>query len=468
MKTTCWTPSALTAIAALALATTTARAEDWSYAKAAEPYAGTTIRVLDEVTPLQETLAGLVPAFTEETGIIVEYELLNHFEVINKGQADMLSGRGYYDAVMLHGFQMGPMLSAGVLRPIDDLMADPALMNPGFDAADLIEPAYSSTSKFGGQQYGFINWNYNQIYWARADLLEHPDEMAAFEAKYGYPLAPAETYAQLRDIAEFFTRPAGATLAGETLESDFFGIVMEGIKGGSTFPSLWGNFIKGNGGDIIDADGKPSFDSPENLEAITLWANLWEYGPPGMGEYSLLDVPTVMGNGIAAQAIAWSDFVLGIDQEGASPLAGQFTYAGMPHRQGFAASRAAESEPSVTVLSAQSDNPEATFLFLQWLAERRQQEALIEAGQGGVPIRNSSWAMGVMQEGRLAPLFAAMKDTLEVAEAKPKMPAFYEIYDALSGVAQEIGLGTLSVEDGVAKGQAAMVEICGDNCLLAQ
>ena len=38
--------------------------------------------------------------------------------------------------------------------------------------------------------------------------------------------------------------------------------------------------------------------------------------PPGQAEYSLIDVPTVMGNGIAAQTLAWSDFVLGIDQPG--------------------------------------------------------------------------------------------------------------------------------------------------------
>jgi multiple sugar transport system substrate-binding protein len=44
--------------------------------------------------------------------------------------------------------------------------------------------------------------------WAyRKDLFEDPAEMAAFEEQYGYPLAPPETYEQLRDIAMFFTRP---------------------------------------------------------------------------------------------------------------------------------------------------------------------------------------------------------------------------------------------------------------------
>ena len=44
--------------------------------------------------------------------------------------------------------------------------------------------------------------------WAyRKDLFENPDEQAAFMAKYGYELAVPETWDQLRDIAEFFTRP---------------------------------------------------------------------------------------------------------------------------------------------------------------------------------------------------------------------------------------------------------------------
>ncbi len=451
--------------AILALVAQAGPALAWTYKEAAEPYKGTTIRVLDEITPLQEILKNIVPEFTAETGIIVEYELLNHFEVINKGQADMLSGRGYYDAVMLHGFQIGPMLSAGTLRPIDDMIGNANLMNPEFDEDDLIDPAYATTAAYGDDRYGFINWNYNQVYWARDDLLSHPDEKAAFKAKYGYDLGPAKTFKELRDVAEFFTRPAGETLAGETLESDFYGIVMEGIKGGSTFLSLWGNFIKSYGGDIVDADGKPTFDRPENIEAIKIWADLWKFAPPGMAEYSLIDVPTVMGNGIAAQAIAWSDFVLGVDQEGASPYAGQFTYGAMPYKEGMEAARSVEAEPSVTVISTHTENPEATFLFIQWMAERKQQEKLLEAGQGGVPIWESSWALPVLQDGRLASLFTAMQSSLQVGVGKPKMPDFYELYDVLTGISQEIGLGRLSPEEGTKKAQDAMLEICNP-CLL--
>src|SRR4051812_3743139 len=159
-----------------------ASAADFSYAEAAKPYKGKSIRVLDEVTPLQEALSKIVPDFEKETGIKVDWELLNHAEVINKGQADMLSGRGYYDAVMLHGFQLGPLLTANVVRPVDDLIANKALANPGLDAGDFIQRPYKTLAFHKGKQYGFLNWNYNQVYWARADLLEHPGEQAAFKA----------------------------------------------------------------------------------------------------------------------------------------------------------------------------------------------------------------------------------------------------------------------------------------------
>lgn len=455
----------LTTAALAGLMTASSQANAWTYKEAAEPYVGTTIQILDEITPLQETFAELVPLFEEETGIIVEYELLNHFEVINRGQADLLSGQGYWDAIMNHGFQLGLLIDAEVLRPIDDLMADTALMNPDLDTGDLIEPAYSTLSSFAGNTYGFVNWNYNQVYWARNDLLTHEGEMAAFEAKYGYPLAPAATIQQMTDIAEFFTRKAGEELAGETLDGDFFGIVMEGVRGGSTFQNAWVNFIQNYGGNILDESGAPSLDTPEVIAGLTAWAKLWEYSPPGQAEYSLLDVPTVMGNGIAAQSIAWSDFVLGVDQPGASPLTGSFVYAPIPGNADMPGVSFAEAEPSAINMSIHTDAPEATFLFMQWMVDKTTQVELITAGQGGVPIRNSTWDMPILAESDLASLFDGMKGTLSVAVAKPKMPQFLEIADTLNAVFQQIGIGELTPEEGAKEAQARVLDIC-EQCTL--
>ncbi len=455
----------ITALTVSALAIPAALAEEWSYAEAARPYAGTTIRVLDEITPLQEAMRGLVPEFTEETGINVQYELLSHSDVINRGQADLFSGRGYYDAIMLHGLQLGPLLEAEVLEPIGAMFSDNGLTNPGLDLDDLIEPAHSSLVNHGGETYGFLTWNYNQIYWARKDLLEHPDEQQAFEEAYGYPLAPAETMQQMRDIAEFFTRRSGETLAGETLRNDFYGIVMEGIPGGTTFTTVWEVFLRNWGGGLFDESGSPDFNTPQNLAALTFWAELWKFSPPGQAEYSLVDVPTVMGNGIAAQSIAWSDFVLGVDRPNGGSYAGQFVYGGIPANPEADAEPSAGAEPSLMAMSRHSRNKEATYLFMQWMVDAKTQERLMEIGGGGVPIRHSSFDLPVMQLEERQSLYDAMRASLEVAVAKPKAPDFFEIDDAMSPIIQRVGIGQITAQQALEEGQRRLEAICNP-CLL--
>jgi multiple sugar transport system substrate-binding protein len=81
--------------------------------------------------------------------------------------------------------------------------------------------------------------------WAyRTDLFEDPDEMAAFEAEYGYPLAPPETYEQLLDIAKFFTRPE-ENLYGAAVytQADYDGLTM-GFQ--NAFFSFGGNWADEN------------------------------------------------------------------------------------------------------------------------------------------------------------------------------------------------------------------------------
>ena len=97
-------------------------AENWTLATAAEPYKGTELRVLDEVTDLQPSFKPLIAEFEKETGIKVSYELEGHLDVIRKGETDLLSGRGAYDGVMIHSTQKGRVLAADAVTPIEELL----------------------------------------------------------------------------------------------------------------------------------------------------------------------------------------------------------------------------------------------------------------------------------------------------------------------------------------------------------
>ena len=441
-------------------------AQAWSYKEAAAPYKGTTITVLDEVTPLQLEFVKLVPDFVEETGIDVNYELLNHFDVIIKGQADLLSGHGEYDAVLLHSGQMGLLLDADVLRAIDDLIANEALTSPNLEPGDFIEPVNSTATKHQDKTYAFNTWSYNQIYWARGDLFEHPDEQAAFKERYGYDLEPAKTFAQMRDIAEFFTRERGEILAGEVLEADFFGFLLEGIKGGGgVMQTVWNSFMRNWGGGIFDENGRPNLVTPENLAAVTFWAELWKFAPPGTAEASFIDVATLMGQGVTAQAIAWSDFALGIDRPANSPYSGKFVYGPLPRNDNYDGPRSAEVEPSILVIGKASENPEATYLFLQWMVDKVVQEKFSQRLDGGVPVRYSTLELPAFKNSRLAPLYEAMRASLEMGRAKPFVPQLYEIYDVFGSIMQEVGIGTLTPEEGLEKAQEDILKIC-EKCTL--
>src|SRR6185312_10814083 len=179
-------------------------------------------------------------------------------------------------------------------------------------------------------------------------------------------------------------------------------VVMEGIKGGTTLWTVLNAFVKNFGGDIFDAEGRPTVNRPENVAGVKFWADLWKFSPPGQAEYSLIDVPTVMGNGIAAQTLAWSDFVLGIDQPGKSKLAGKFVYAGSPANAQWK-TRSAETEPSGIVISKHNT----------------QQRLFTKSGGAGVPIRKNTWALPVVKQSKFAGLYVAMQESLKYGAAKP-------------------------------------------------
>jgi multiple sugar transport system substrate-binding protein len=442
-------------------------AENWTLKKAAEPYKGTEIRVLDEITDLQPAMKELIPEFERETGIKVKYELEAHPDVIRKGEADMISGRGAYDAAMVHVQQAGRVLAAEAIEYIDQYYEDPALHDPEVKWEDFIQPLTDQATTFDGQRMGFPNWNYNMVWWGRKDLMEHPAEKAAFEKEYGHELREPETLQEMLEIAEFFTREKGEKLAGKTLDGDFAGFLMEGAQLGSAVEAVEAIFMKQYGGGIFDEEGKPDAVKPENVEAMELYGKLFETGPDGQAEMSLIDVPVVMGEGRAASGILWSDFVFNIDKKGKSPHAGQFVYAPTPANADSPDNRSTAAQPGILMINAASENKEATYLFLQWLVSKATQERWLSGGVG-MPVRKDSLESPALTEGERADLFDAVKGSLENGTPWEKGPKLYEAFDAVNRMQQAVGQGKASPQEALETLQGDLEEICGDSCYLPQ
>lgn len=445
---------------------------EFSLAKAAEPYKGTEIRVLDEVSDLQPAFyEELVPRFEQETGITVDVEIQGHFDVITNGEADLFSGRGAFDAVMLHNWQLPNSLEAQAVEFLDQYLENPALRDPSVSPENFIQPVTDAATLVGGTRAGLLNWSYNQVWIGRKDLLEHPDEQAAFDAKYGYDLAPPQTLQQMRDIAEFFTRDAGETLGGETLTSPVYGFIQEGARLGATWDDVWANYIKQFGGDLFDESGTPTANRPENVAGLEFWKSMFEFAPPGASELSLVDIPVVLGEGQAVTGIAWSDFFWTVDSEAGSRFAGNFTYAPVPPNADAPEFHQVAAAPSFLILNKASENKEATFLFLQWIVSQQTQDAWLEVvvnqGIGGFdPVLKSSLDNPLYSQGPRAELLNAIAGSLEVAHSVPMLRGFPKFQDPMLQRFQEFLLGEKTAQQALEALQQDFEAICSSNCLI--
>ncbi len=206
-----------------ALSPRTASQPAWSLGEAARPYRGTTLRMIGEALNPLASLDKQKALFEKETGIRVIIEQRAFDQVLEKTTADFAGKTGIYDLFLNPHVQLATLVTNRWVRPIDEFLRDPKLSDPQFNLErEVISESWlHSTLGYNGHLYG-VPFSAHTIYlnW-RWDVFEHPEEMKAFKAKYGYDLpSPPVTMKQLRDTAEFFTRKKGQRLAGATLAHD--------------------------------------------------------------------------------------------------------------------------------------------------------------------------------------------------------------------------------------------------------
>ncbi len=115
----------------------------------------------------------------------------------------------------------------------------------------------------------------SNLYFQRS-LYEDADRAAAFEAEYGYPLAPPETWDQVRDQAMFFAAPP-----------DFYGFQFVGKDEAVT--GRFYEILTANGGSSFDDEMRPAFNSEAGVAALQFFVDLYEAGavPAGGAQLSV-------------------------------------------------------------------------------------------------------------------------------------------------------------------------------------
>ncbi|NRP90548.1 carbohydrate ABC transporter substrate-binding protein, CUT1 family [Rhizobium mongolense subsp. loessense] len=191
--------------------------------------------------------------FTAETGIKVKFTVVPYQGVFDKFSAEIASGSSAFDVVTIDVVWNAKF--AGHVEDLSALFTDAV-------RADLA-PALLADAKVGDKLIGMPAWANAEIVFYRKDLFDKVEEKEAFQAKYGYPLAPPKTWQQWRDIAKFFTRDTDGD--GKI---DFWGTDTIG-----TFSEEWMAHVlqAGSPGVILDKDGQVIIDNDAHKKALEFY-----------------------------------------------------------------------------------------------------------------------------------------------------------------------------------------------------
>ena len=297
------------------------------------------------------------PMWEKLTGIKTNVVELAWPDLFSKAVAEHIAGSGSYDVLDVAPMWTPSLADGGVIQPLDDYIAK--YMNP----ADLDDyhPLYKALPTYKGKIWGFFDDGDIFALYYRKDIFEDPKLMEAYQAKFGTPLAPPKTWPEYIQIAQFITDNMAPNVYGA-------GHFRKAGSPGNQFDFL--QQFRANGGQLFDADMKAAIASDAGVLTLNNMIAANNASIPGNNELDAVSLWAAFLTGKVAMIYSWPPsgrMSAGYSQTAAainfipqSQIAGKVGYAVVPgnpeHATGFN-----------KALAADSANPEAAYLLMQWM-----------------------------------------------------------------------------------------------------
>ena len=256
--------------------------------------------------PPADYLQELSKDFTQETGIGVEIVQIPWPNFQEKVFISFSGRSELYDIVIGDSQWLGVNSKGGHYIKLTDWI------NRNIEVSEIYGPAMTAFAEYpkGSSEYWALPAEVDANgYVFRTDLFEDSAEQKAFQDKYGYQLEPPKTYKQLRDIAEFFTRPDQNLYGIAT----YFSKEYDGITMG--FQQVMWSF-GGSYGDPKTYKVDGYLNSEDSLKALEYYKGLVAFSPPDAPNYYWQETLEAYKSGKVAMAMDYFAFLPGaIDPE---------------------------------------------------------------------------------------------------------------------------------------------------------
>jgi multiple sugar transport system substrate-binding protein len=318
----------------------------------------------DPANYLQE----LVNEYEQETGVRVTVETTPWSDFQTKAFTEFNARGSAYDMVVGDSQWLGAASEAGHYVDLTEFFNK---HNLGEVMAPATVKYYAEYPSNSGKYWAIpaegdaVGWSY------RKDWFEDPKEMEAFKAKYGYDLAPPKTWAEMRDIAEFFHRPDEKRY-GIAIYTDnsYDGLVMGVENAIFSYGGELGNY------ETYEVDG--IINSEKNVAALEMYRELYGFTPPGWAKTFFVENNQAITEGLAAMSMNYFAFFPALVNEASNPNAkvtGFFANPAGPNGDQFAAL----GGQGISVVSY-SDNQDESMKFLEWFIKDETQKRWAELG----------------------------------------------------------------------------------------
>lgn len=284
-------------------------------------------------------------------------------------------------------------------------------------------------------------------------LYADPEKQAAFKAKYGYDLAPPETWAQVKDQAIFFANPP-----------DFYGFQYVGKD--EAVNGRFYELLVANGGKMFDENWKPTFNSPEGVAALQFFVDLYNAKavPAGVPNYLWDDTGLGFASGTVAMDLDWGGWSAFFNDPANSKVAGNVGIIRAP--KGEAGVRTGWSGSHTFSITETCDNKEAAASFLTFLTSYDNQ--MIEASKGLLPTRSKVWDDATAKfkaDGNdfMVEVFGTFRDSMaEDAFTPPLIPEWIEVSNVMWPKIQGAIVGDLTAQEALDQAAAEAATIMQD------
>ena len=360
------------------------------------PFAGQTVTMLIIKESNEGALGELKSEFEAATGAKLNLVQFTHQDLFPNFMSDLTTHAGKYDAAYAGAWWLGELVDGDFILSYDKYFNDQRF--PSWSVEDVL-PGPRSLLSYAGKKYMVANDHDGQIMYYRRDLLEDAQHRSAFQQKYGYALEVPKTWAQFRDVAEYFT---GRDLNGDGTPDHGLSMHLKiGAQGMFHFMSFSAPFVIGPDSPKLywfdPRDMKPLISSPGHVRALEALVDLVQFGPRDMRSWDLGQSWDYFLAGRAALTFTWGDLGALAQEKGSkvkgkigsAPVPGTNEYYSVQHRRWVPSSR-----PNVVgnttggswagVISKFSKSPAATYYLLALLANKEKSKVYAVRGWDGI------------------------------------------------------------------------------------